>query len=58
MLKVYFSFLYCKNQVPSPNIYIRIMLFTANRLRLKCDGTRRRKGGEVMGKQENGVGNH
>jgi hypothetical protein len=27
------------------------------RLRLKCDGTRWRTGGEVKGKQENGVGN-
>jgi len=28
-----------------------------SRLRLKCDGTRWRTGGEVKGKEENGVGN-
>jgi len=27
------------------------------RLRLKCDGTRRRTSGEVKGNQKNGVGN-
>jgi len=29
MLKDYSPILYCKNQVPSPNIYILIVFFTA-----------------------------
>jgi hypothetical protein len=32
-------------------------MFKICRLRLKCDGTRWRTGGEVKGKEENGVGN-
>jgi hypothetical protein len=48
-----------------PNIYMVAMLQkltlrpTSNkgRVQLKCDGTRLRTGGEVKGKQENGVGN-
>jgi hypothetical protein len=30
MLKYYFPILYCNNQFPRPNIYIRIMFFTAS----------------------------
>ena len=32
--------------------------WVCSRLQLKCDGTRWRKGGEVKGKLENGVGSH
>jgi hypothetical protein len=39
-------------------VIFRFVIYTkCSRLRLKCDGTRRRTGGEVKGKQENGVGN-
>jgi hypothetical protein len=41
------------NTLPS---YTRISNVAVRRLQLKCDGTRRRTGGEVKGKLANGVG--
>ena len=38
-------------------IFLCVIVCVYSRLRLKCDGTRWRTGGEVKGKQENGVGN-